>query len=306
MSRIRPTAFTLIELLVVMALIAMLAALLLPAVQQVREAARRTQCINNLTQIGLALHNYQMAFETLPPGVSNPTGPISNRPDGYHMSWLTQILPHIDQQNAFRKIDFREGVYAPVNQEVAAHPIGMLFCPSSPFTSRIVVVGNGTAALSSYVGIHHDVEAPIAEHQNGVLYLNSSVRYADISDGSSNTLFATEISSQRKPLNTHLGWMSGTPGTLRNAVVEVPAQPDQAKQAAGPHYELHGSWETIPIDPRTQSLKADYVGGPSSDHSSLFVALMGDGSVRVMSATVNASVFRRLAHRSDGELIDDF
>lgn len=291
MPRSRNTAFTLIELLVVMAVIALLASLLLPAVQQIREAARRTQCINNLTQIGLALHNYQMAFETLPPGVSNPAGPIANRPDGYHMGWLTQILPYIDQQNAFRKIDFRESVYGPANQEVSAHPISTLICPSSSFTSRIIVVGNGTAALSSYVGIHHDVEAPIAEHQNGVLYLNSSVRYVDITDGSSHTLFASEISSFQKPLNTHLGWMSGTPGTLRNAVVEMPAQQDEANPSAGLHYEVHGRWETIPFDPRTQSLQADYVGGPSSDHGSLLVGLMGDGSVRVMSITINPACF---------------
>ncbi|MEO1980666.1 MAG: DUF1559 domain-containing protein, partial [Fuerstiella sp.] len=84
--------FTLIEMLVVITIIAILVALLLPAVQQAREAARRTQCKNNLVQLSIALHNYQSSFNCLPPGVVNETGPIQNVEEGYHMSWLVQTL----------------------------------------------------------------------------------------------------------------------------------------------------------------------------------------------------------------------
>src|SRR3954453_14939119 len=92
----RRNGFTLIELLVVIAIIALLIALLLPAVQQAREAARRAQCRNNLMQIGVALNNYSMAHDMLPPGTVNSTGPIKSlERGGYHMSWLVQILPHL-------------------------------------------------------------------------------------------------------------------------------------------------------------------------------------------------------------------
>src|SRR5512136_477151 len=94
-------AFTLVELLVVIAIIGILIALLLPAVQAAREAARRSSCLNNLTQLGLAVQNYEMARRTYPPGTINETGPIVNQPTGYHMSWLVQILPYMEEGNVF-------------------------------------------------------------------------------------------------------------------------------------------------------------------------------------------------------------
>ena len=129
--------FTLIELLVVIAIIAVLIALLLPAVQQAREAARRTQCKNNVMQIGLALHNYMMAFEVLPPGTQNSTGPIQSKEGGgYHMSWITQILPYLEQQNVYSHIDFNRSVYDPANAPPRQQRIATFICPSDP--------GNGT------------------------------------------------------------------------------------------------------------------------------------------------------------------
>jgi prepilin-type N-terminal cleavage/methylation domain-containing protein len=89
--------FTLIELLVVIAIIAILIALLLPAVQQAREAARRCQCRNNVAQLGLALHNYELSYSGFPPGTVNPTGPIENKAEGYHVGWAVQLLPYLDQ-----------------------------------------------------------------------------------------------------------------------------------------------------------------------------------------------------------------
>jgi prepilin-type N-terminal cleavage/methylation domain-containing protein len=103
--------FTLIELLVVIAIIAILIALLLPAVQQAREAARRSQCKNNLAQLALALLNYEMAHGVLPPGCVDTTGPIETVALGYHMSWTVSLLPYLDQAPLYRQVDFDKGAY---------------------------------------------------------------------------------------------------------------------------------------------------------------------------------------------------
>jgi prepilin-type N-terminal cleavage/methylation domain-containing protein len=318
MFSVRRSAFTLIELLVVIAIIAILIALLLPAVQQAREAARRTQCRNNLMQIGIALHNYEMAFETLPPGVSNPAGPVLNKPDGYHMSWITQILPYLEQRNAFNKIDFTESVYAAANQPVRKHVIPGLNCPSSPMSHAATAPDGTMFALNAYAGIHNDVEAPIDVNQNGVLFLNSSVRYDQVTDGSSSTIYVSEYRNDpQQPLNITLGWMSGTRGTLRNVVVAMKAPanaaPPQTEDAGGDG-ETESIWYgrhddkavTVPIDPETQLPAAEYVGGLSSFHVGGWHSLMGDGSVRFISQNIGLRVLRNLANRRDGELVGEF
>ncbi len=193
------------------AIIAVLIALLLPAVQAAREAARRCQCVNNLVQIGVALNSYESAFEMFPPGVVNPAGPILNIPKGYHMNWMVQILPFLEQKNAFKKIDFSSGVYAAENSTVRAHTISGFICPSDGWMRSANSVGQ-----NSYSACYNDVEAPIDNKNTGVFYRNSSIRYDQISDGSSNTFFVGE----RVHTAGDLGWMSGTRATLRNT--EIP------------------------------------------------------------------------------------
>ena len=102
----RRRAFTLIELLIVVGIIAVLIALLLPAIQAAREQARRAQCVNNLLQLGLALGNYASTHSVLPPGVVNDTGPILNVPHGYHHGWAVQILPFIGQNNVYSHFNY--------------------------------------------------------------------------------------------------------------------------------------------------------------------------------------------------------
>ncbi|OYV81635.1 MAG: prepilin-type cleavage/methylation domain-containing protein, partial [Planctomycetia bacterium 21-64-5] len=203
----RSRGFTLVELLVVIAIIGVLIALLLPAVQAAREAARRTQCNNNLGQLALAVANYESAFRSLPPGVLDASGPIQSVAQGHHISWLAHILPQVEQRNAYKLLDFSASAYAPANLPVRNWQANVFICPSDgggPFGP-----GPGT---SNYAGCHHDVEAPIDADNHGVLFLNSHVRLRDITDGTSQTI----LTGEKLVTPTDLGWLSGTRATLRN------------------------------------------------------------------------------------------
>ncbi len=300
--------FTLIELLVVIAIIAILVALLLPAVQQVREAARRSQCLNHLSQIAVALANYEMAFEVLPPGVVNPTGPIRSEtkppeaaaapdaadaaaapaadapadaisPDYYHVGWLVQILPQLDERNAYRKFDFQQSVYAPRNAEVRGYEILTLRCPSSSETVQPGV------AETNYAGCHHDGETPINADNNGPLFLNSRISFEEITDGCSHTLLVGE----KLIAGDVLGWVSGTRATLRNAGEPLNQRRAEARLGVG--------------DRAAAIRPPEEVGGFGSFHPGGAQFALGDGAVRFLSENIDPPTFRRLANRADGELV---
>ncbi|MEC9007646.1 MAG: DUF1559 domain-containing protein [Planctomycetota bacterium] len=321
--RLRP-GFTLVELLVVIAIIAILVSLLLPAVQQAREAARRTMCKNNLAQIGVALQNYEMAHRCLPPGTIDTSGPVESRASGYHMSWLVQLLPYLDEGNIHRHFDFSKSVYSSANAEARAQPIITLLCPSSATPSTVTTTltpdddtpGNNArtagpvtaqVGITSYAGVHSDggrpakepagdktfSDLPIDLDQNGVLFLNSSVTYREIPDGSSHTLFVGET------LKTpgELGWASGTNSTLRNGGTMI-------NQDSGPaNNSPRGT--PAPSPSTVDSTDAKAVGGFSSAHFGGANFLFGDTSVRYLSDSINATVYRRLCNRKDGELLGD-
>jgi len=299
------SGFTLIEMLVVIAIIAMLAALLLPAVQQSREAARRAQCMNNLMQIGVALNNYTMAHEVLPPGTQNSTGPIQSKEGGgYHMGWISQILPYLEKPYVYEHIDFAKSVYDSINLPARQYQIHILMCPSARNTPSL------NYAWTSYSGVHNDFETPIDVDQNGVLFLNSSIRYEQIRDGSSNTLFVVE---SRIDHSRDLGWLSGTRSSLRNVVRAVPfGEPNSRGSTSGDRWELHpssrGGVDGITLKQELADFEAgrETVGGAGSDHGNLFLVLAGDGSVRAISKSINPKTLRNMAHRSDGELTPEF
>src|SRR5262245_27202380 len=193
--------FTIIEILTVIATIVILIALLLPAVQQAREGARKLQCRSNLMQIGLALRNYESAQGSLPPGVVDPNPPILNNDKGYHFGWMVQILPHVEASNIYRNFDFSVSVYDKRNVEAASATVAVLHCPS-------IWGGGGSTA---YAACHHDEEAPIDVDNRGVMYANSHVGRDDIEDGAANTIFAGEVADAGQ-----FHWASGTRSTLRN------------------------------------------------------------------------------------------
>ena len=200
-GRADSSAFTLVEVLVVVGIIGVLVGLLLPAVNSAREAARRSQCQNNLMQLGIALHSYDSVHETLPPGAVNELDPVLDQPRGYGFGWLAQVLPYIEQANVFHHFNFQVGLYQPPNATTRTALVRSFLCPSDLGPAR----GNGRVAMTSYAGVHHDVEAPIASDNHGVLFLNSRVRFEDVTDGTSQTFFVGE-----KLLGgPDLGWASG-------------------------------------------------------------------------------------------------
>ncbi|MGO8744877.1 MAG: DUF1559 domain-containing protein [Thermoguttaceae bacterium] len=313
MTLSKRSGFTLVELLVVIAIIGILIALLLPAVQAAREAARRSQCTSNLSQLGIALHLYQGVYEVFPPGVVNPKGPIRSEPIGYHMSWLAQILPYIEEQVLFDHIDFSQGAYAKKNAPAAAIGVRLFTCPSdggarygswsSSPSAAVPSEDLGPRGMSSYAGCHHDVEAPIAADNHGVFFLNSRIRPRDVKDGLSHTLFVGEKGIEPNDL----GWMSGTRATLRNTGA-LPSLGSAGRfggmpmPAAFPGPGASGAAEQSPADAEKQLLT---VGSFSSFHPGGFNILLGDGSVRFLSQTVSPQLFRQLGHRADGQLMDE-
>jgi type II secretory pathway pseudopilin PulG len=300
---------------VVIAIIAVLVALLLPAVQQAREAARRSQCKNNLMQIGVALHNYEMRHECLPPGSIDPNRPIRSEAKGYHVGWIVQILPDLDNSNVFKRFNFSVGVYDKSNDAPRGVSISTLLCPSNSAAMRGQGVGTTT-----YAGCHHDVEAPIDIDNNGVLFLNSRVRFRDIEDGSSNTIFAGEHADVDP-----LGWASGTRATLRNtssigsgAMGLRPGMPGASGAAAniGQSLPPAGSAKVAspagdaaaPVavagDPNAAALLE--VGGFGSMHAGGAQFLIGDGAVRFINQSISPQLLKNLGNRADGELPSDF
>lgn len=272
--------FTLIELLVVIAIIAILIALLLPAVQQAREAARRSSCKNNLMQLGLALHNYEMMHEVLPPGTINTDGPIKHEPKGHHVSWIVQLLPFIDQRIEYAHFDFSAGVYADENAEVRKSLINTLLCPSDGARNS-----NDDSTLNSYAACHNDTDAPIDVDNTGVMFLNSSIRYEQISDGSTHTIFLGEKLRQAGSL----GWASGTRATLRNTGSLNEGVEDEFQHQQDPTVQAE-------LDP-------DKVGGFGSRHQGGAHFTFGDGHIQFLTENINTDLFKQLGHRADGKLI---
>jgi prepilin-type N-terminal cleavage/methylation domain-containing protein/prepilin-type processing-associated H-X9-DG protein len=297
-TRPRPgtRGFTLIELLVVIAIIAVLIALLLPAVQSAREAARRSQCLNNMMQLAIAMVNYEGSHEILPPGVVNPSGPILDQPKGYHFGWLAQILPHCELRNVYNHLNFNVGLYEAQNMTTRADVIGSFLCPSDTGTRR----GAGGVGATSYVGCHNDVEAPIASTNNGVLFLNSAVRIEDIPDGTSQTIFLSE------KLNDGLdqGWASGTRASLRNTGGGINGLPIKTPPGATPANPDDTAPTTGQGDAAITSGDAlRFVGGFGSRHPGGCNTAFGDGSVRFLKNSVSPSVLRLLGNRADGEFV---
>lgn len=314
----RAPGFTLIELLVVIAIIAILISLLLPAVQQAREAARRTQCRNNLKQIGLALHNYHDAYHGFPSGwieTSTQWGlPAADTVNGF--GWGAMILPYIEQSNLYNRINFDAPLLTEPDRDpatpqlennatlVANQALAAFQCPSDVGPDRQDnwhFTHNAThklldAGTSDYVGNFGTWAIQLYDSRSaegeGIFFRNSHIHIRDITDGTSNTFLVGErkwtgVDAMGSP---HLGdayWM----GTIDNWATDITATVSR--------YMNHGH-------------QASY----SSAHTGGATFLLCDGSVRFVSENINCNeeivdgpamgIYQSLGHRSDGMVIGEY
>ena len=316
----RTRGFTLIELLVVIAIIAVLIALLLPAIQQAREAARRTQCKNNLKQIGLAIHNYEATHSVFPPGRL-----------GFPMVFSAQahILPFLDGGTLYYLIDFdtKPNFGTPAspmtrNEIAARKQIPSYLCPSDfgSVPGSDFGVTNYAAVAGSGVGLSNSINTG-----DGVMFSRSSVRFADVADGLSNTACFGEQTlgvggnpsspgggPPAKPEGEVLELTGATPTTAAACVVG----------AAGTWSGLRGAkWmnghygDTLynhflpPNAKRFDCGNASHNYGLTAARSrhvgGVHIALC-DGSVRFVSENINLALWQALATRFGGEVVGEF
>jgi prepilin-type N-terminal cleavage/methylation domain-containing protein/prepilin-type processing-associated H-X9-DG protein len=296
MRSVRP-AFTLIELLVVIAIVAILIALLLPAVQKVREAASNLQCKNNLKQIGLALHAYHDRMKAFPPGYQdrNPDPDSDASLDqGPGWGWAAFLLNDLEQTNLFKQINFAQTVgVAPVSQTY----LPVFLCPSDLLLPTFPVYGTkAVVAQGNYIAVNGTLETSSYPGNNTGSYLrNSHFRIVDITDGLSNTLFVGE----RNSAHSRTTWTGAVPGGL----VTADQSPDPVGNAEFAQALVlgHGNRTHLPSDPLVWD--ADIF---SSKHTGGANFLLGDGSVRTIYSSINGVVYENLLSRRDGNPVGDY
>lgn len=331
--------FTLIELLVVIAIIAVLIALLLPAVQQAREAARRTQCKNNLKQMGLALHNYESTHGAFPPARIDLKPPVV--PVAYAGSWVTMALPYLDQAPLYHIYNFNLSWADPANAPATSAKLSMLVCPSSPGSGGIApsgtnagypwpAVGYGPMDYGSMnsvrpayylsnglptppVGAATNTASPPSAGKyewNGGLTKGTATKIAEYTDGMSNTIMLVEDSA--RPVVYLRGKPAGA--TTKDGWGWADTETGYSMDGADPVTGAVGKADCVLVTgPCTLTTPARQYAVNIINDSEMYAfhvggaqVLLADGTVRFISENISASVLAAIATRSVGDIVGEF
>jgi prepilin-type N-terminal cleavage/methylation domain-containing protein/prepilin-type processing-associated H-X9-DG protein len=297
-------AFTLVELLVSIAIIGMLIALLLPAVQAAREAARRTQCVNHLKQISLACHQHHDTYGVFPPGVvlAPFTVPQGNVVQGGH-GYAAFLLPYLEQQALASIYRWDKRCQGPENQPVATYELKVMQCPSAESDRWVTAVEDpmnysygGKGACGDYTGVR-EIDVSLvdlglvdrAAQYEGVLAKDHLTRFAEITDGAAQTILVTECAGRPKLWRAGRpvpgiyasggAWISG------NLIFGLGSTPDGITQPGPCAINCTNDREVYSFHP----------GGANS--------AFADGSVHFLYANIDIRIFARLATRAGGEVV---
>ena len=317
-------AFTLVELLVVIAIIGILVGLLLPAVQQAREAARRMQCSNNLKQLGLAMHNYESSYKRFPPG--NMVGSSFS----VGLSVHSRLLPFLEQSNVYQLVDFNYAYNHVNNNPARLQNISTYLCPSDDFSKLAVTLGgpnsyyanSGTNILAgSPPTLASDPNFGMPEC-NGIYYRDSRVRPGDIVDGLSNTVaFSEKIAGDGNNGISTPNSDTFQPGTY-------PANADEAMRdclavnvtdlgkqgysnVGAPWIQAYHSttlyYHVLPPNTRSCMFPPGRIATTAgSRHSGGVSSVLCDGSVRFIAGSIEIGTWRAIGTRNNAEVVADF
>jgi prepilin-type N-terminal cleavage/methylation domain-containing protein/prepilin-type processing-associated H-X9-DG protein len=309
MTNDRRRAFTLTELLVSIAIIGMLVSLLLPAVQQTREASRRSACQNNLRQLGLALHGFETSRGVFPPSGWTVASPLN--PAGKFIGWRALLLPYVEQGALGQQYDLGADWWEGINPQLGSQRLKIFLCASVP--QRIPVTSIVAKSLRPAMTFAHplapaDYEAlmgvqptvnqalyasPLANRS--VLFRNSTTRMAEITDGSSQTIIVVECSTRPLVYRGRMarvdlandqgqGWIDS-----ESAFSFDGASADGSLQGQGPQ-----------LTPR--AVNATNENEPYSFHSGGASCLFADGHIEFTSESIALELFAALVTRAGGEL----
>jgi prepilin-type N-terminal cleavage/methylation domain-containing protein/prepilin-type processing-associated H-X9-DG protein len=292
--------FTLIELLVVIAIIAILIALLVPAVQKVREAAARVQCVNNLKQIGLAMHDYHGAMKAFPPGYYSTQTYVDGSTDtSPGWGWATYILPYLDQGTLYQQFDLTQPVQ---NFAGIQTMLPVYLCPSDITGTGAFAVTDKNwntvclAAPTSYAGCCGANVKTTDATGNGILYRNSAVTFNQITDGTSNTVLVEE----RAFANVMGTWAGAINNGICNQGAYNPdAVPGKLGQGAGDLVLVHAGTINNASGRNLDDCTSRHPGGANF--------LMADGAVHffrsVQSKSSDQAILNAMGTSAGGETV---